>query len=155
MDDGLRNAVVSAAHDALGARGLPDDIIFAILGSLACAADAIRRAAITMATERRNIRMSIRWFRMSCGLPDPVFLCNHGWHWVDMTVMRMPIDYELSIREMWVSLGRPVPPYVHVPVSASMVQASRKRHRHYVELHALRRKTRRARRVLPRWWAGV
>jgi hypothetical protein len=149
-----RNAIVAAVRCALCARGLPDDIIFAILGSDAYAANIIRRAALCMLTPRRDIRMSIRWFRMSAGLRDPVFVCNHGWHWVDEMVFRMPIDEEFSIREVWENAGRPVPSYVFRPVSVCMVVASRKRHVHYSELHALRHATKRVKRKLPHRWVS-
>lgn len=147
-----RQQVVAAAHDAFSARGLPDDLISVIIGTFAYAANTIRRVAVSMMTLRRDIRMSIRWFRLHGGSTDPVFLCNHSWHWINNTDLHMSHDEEFHIIETWNHAGRPVPPYVTRRVDVSMVHTSRKRRIHYTELHVLQRTTGRARRVLPHWW---
>ena len=147
-----RKAIVAAAHDVLVTRGLPDDIISVIVGTFPYAANIIRCFAVGMMTVQRDIRMSIRWFRLNGGSPDPVFMCNHGWHWIDNTDLHMSLDDEFHINETWNRAGRPVPPYIQRQVSVAMVQTSRKRRIHYSELHALQRATGRARRILPHWW---
>jgi len=153
-DRWLRKTFVNTAYDVLRTRGLPDDIIGEITETKAYAANIIRRVARNMINERRNVRMSIRWFRMNEGHTDPVFICNHGWQWVDRADLRMSATEEFKIVEIWQRAGRPKNAYVPRAVSVSTMKISRKKCVHYSEFHSLRRKTKRARRVLPHTWGG-
>jgi len=148
----MRANFVQAATFVLSLMGLPDEIVDIVLNRRDYAADVIRRVALDMITSSRASRMSIRWFRMHTGCSDPVFVCNHSWHWIDPNDVRMSSVEEFITLTLWINEGRPVPPYVPVAVSASAVATSKKRHIHYRELNALQRSTGRAKRVLPHRW---
>jgi len=149
------NAFVAAARESLYARGLPDDIVSIILGTTAHAVSVIVRGARAMTSDHRSVRLSVRWFRLNAGLPDPVFVRNHSWHWVDRFDRHMTYVEESAIHEKWISYGRPNP-LRSVSIcpcgTALAVLPSCALRVHFTELHALRRKTGRARRALPFRW---
>ena len=150
-----RNAFVAAVCECLRARGLPDEIVSIILGITAHAVNVIVRAARAMTSDHRSVRLSVRWFRLNAGLPDPVFVRNQSWHWVDRIDCRMTYADESVIHEKWISCGRPNP-LRSVSIcpggTALAVLPSCALRVHFTELHALRRKTGRARRALPFRW---
>ena len=148
----VRALFVREATNMLLLKGLPAEIVELIIGVRDHAASVIQNAFHQMVNSNRDIRMSIRWFRTQMGLRDPVFVCNQSWHWIDPDDMYMSLIEEFIIISTWMQEGRPVPPYVPRAITSEMVVAAKKRHVHYRELHALRRKTGRARRALPRRW---
>ena len=154
-----RNAFVAAVRESFRARGLPDEIVSVILGTAVHAVNVIVRAARAMNSDHRAIRLSIRWFRLNAGLPEPVFVCNHSWFWVDRVDLHIAYADEFCIHETWVACGRPNPlrsPLIWSDRSAPALCSSYKSRIHYTELHALRRTTGRARRSLPhRWVASI
>ena len=108
----LRADFTDAVTEVLLTRGLPEDIIQLILGTRDYAADVIRRMALGMPSGARNIRMSIRWFVMGMGLPEPFVVRGRGWRWVDPTDDNMTALEELVILTRWQMTGRHVPPYI-------------------------------------------
>lgn len=107
----VRADFVCVVTEVLLNRGLPYEIIHLILGLRDYAANVIRRAAMDLPSDSRNVRMAIRWFVMDTGAPDPFIARSHGWHWVHPADANMSALDELIIHTRWQIAGCPVPPY--------------------------------------------